>query len=386
MDELSDISIQTNMNENPSSLQTVVSDSELNLTSLVSDIPQVQSIIQDNYPVVSSQVNAPFVEVTSVNGKTGDVITEALIGEFNSNTYYPRNTLISYNGNLYWAKNNFTSSTLFNIDNWNLLESSGVSEWADIKNKPSFSDVAFSGSYDDLLDKPAQVKVNNGILSVKQNSVSVGSFGANSDADIDINIVTPTKTSDLTNDSGFVEEEELAAVAKSGEYNDLINRPSIPSKLSELENDKYFVYTDSPVVRTNIIPDVTHSRLADNSVHTNNIDWSNFMEVHTSALTTNTGTGSSYADIIKFENLDPSYTYFCIATIWVNNTTGSIKDLDTYIQGVRTDEFVLTMQHYWNVLTSHAVMKPSPSGVLKLRYNSNGTTPNRITFTIIRIS
>lgn len=44
----------------------------------------------------------------------------------------------------------------------------------------------------------------------------------------------PTKTSELTNDgedgtSSYVEEDELAAVAKTGSYNDLDNKPTIPT-------------------------------------------------------------------------------------------------------------------------------------------------------------
>ena len=44
----------------------------------------------------------------------------------------------------------------------------------------------------------------------------------------------PTKTSDLTNDgadntSTYVEADELAAVATSGSYNDLLNKPTIPT-------------------------------------------------------------------------------------------------------------------------------------------------------------
>lgn len=67
-----------------------------------------------------------------------------------------------------------------------------------------------------------------------------------------VNIVVPTKTSDLTNDSGFITEDDipawakaaskptytyaeitekptLATVATSGSYNDLSNKPTIPS-------------------------------------------------------------------------------------------------------------------------------------------------------------
>lgn len=64
-----------------------------------------------------------------------------------------------------------------------------------IKHKPDLKAVATSGSYTDLTDKPT----------------------------------IPTKTSELTNDSGFVESSDLAAVATSGDYDDLLNTPTIPA-------------------------------------------------------------------------------------------------------------------------------------------------------------
>ena len=61
----------------------------------------------------------------------------------------------------------------------------------------------------------------------------------------------PTKTSDLTNDSGFLTQHQdisgkantadLASVATSGSYNDLSNKPSIPTKTSDITNDSGFV-------------------------------------------------------------------------------------------------------------------------------------------------
>lgn len=64
-----------------------------------------------------------------------------------------------------------------------------------IKHKPDLKAVATSGSYTDLTDKPT----------------------------------IPTKTSELTNDSGFVESSDLATVATSGDYDDLLNKPTIPA-------------------------------------------------------------------------------------------------------------------------------------------------------------
>lgn len=51
----------------------------------------------------------------------------------------------------------------------------------------------------------------------------------------------PSKTSDLTNDSGFVVGSSLSSVATSGSYNDLSNKPTIPSKTSDLTNDSGYI-------------------------------------------------------------------------------------------------------------------------------------------------
>ena len=53
----------------------------------------------------------------------------------------------------------------------------------------------------------------------------------------------PTKTSDLVNDSNFVQSDELANVAFSGSYLDLIDQPVIPQNTSDLVNDSNFAYT-----------------------------------------------------------------------------------------------------------------------------------------------
>ena len=80
--------------------------------------------------------------------------------------------------------------------------------------KSSLSDVAFSGDYEDLSDKPT----------------------------------IPTKTSDLDNDSGFITKDvndltyytlssNLSSVATSGNYNDLSNKPTIPDVSNFITKD-----------------------------------------------------------------------------------------------------------------------------------------------------
>ena len=79
---------------------------------------------------------------------------------------------------------------------------------------------------------------NDGTLTIQKNGSTVGTFSANQATDETINLSVPTKTSDLTNDSGFItgvawddvsNKPTFAAVATSGSYDDLSNKPTIPT-------------------------------------------------------------------------------------------------------------------------------------------------------------
>ena len=100
---------------------------------------------------------------------------------------------------------------------------------AQILNKPTLATVATSGSYNDLSNKPTIPTVNNATLTIQKNGTTVKTFTANASTNVTANITVPTKTSDITNDSNFVASGDLATVATSGSYNDLSNKPTIPT-------------------------------------------------------------------------------------------------------------------------------------------------------------
>ena len=83
--------------------------------------------------------------------------------------------------------------------------------WNDVADKPSFATVATSGSYNDLSNKPTIPTVNNATLTIQKNGTTVKTFTANASSNVTANISVPTKTSDLTNDSGFLTLESLEA-------------------------------------------------------------------------------------------------------------------------------------------------------------------------------
>ena len=83
------------------------------------------------------------------------------------------------------------------------------------------------------------------LLSGKANSSDLSTVATTGSYTDLINKPTiPTKVSELQNDSGYVPGSSLATVATTGSYTDLSNKPTIPTKVSELQNDSGYV-TDS---------------------------------------------------------------------------------------------------------------------------------------------
>lgn len=116
----------------------------------------------------------------------------------------------------------------------------------------------------DLSNYYNKTEVDN-LLSAKVNSSDLSTVATSgSYNDLSNKPTIPTKTSDLTNDSNFVSSSDLSnsyytktqtdnllnlkantndlsTVATSGSYNDLSNKPTIPTKTSDLTNDSNFV-------------------------------------------------------------------------------------------------------------------------------------------------
>lgn len=87
----------------------------------MNDYPQIRTTIMENVIPVTTVIDAPWVSVTSLNGMTGDVIVNPIVNSFAPNTHYAKDSLIVYNQNLYSAKNDFTSGSTFDANDWNML-------------------------------------------------------------------------------------------------------------------------------------------------------------------------------------------------------------------------------------------------------------------------
>ena len=169
-------------------------------------------------------------------------------------------------------------------------------DYADLENKPTL----FSGKYIDLLDKPTIPSktseltndsnfVDTIALATKANLTHSHSYSDLEDKpilfsgaykDLTGKPTIPTKISELTNDSSFATTSQLntelnkkantshthvysdildAPVSFSGNYNDLINKPTIPTKISDLENDENFATTSQLNSGLNTKANSTHT-------------------------------------------------------------------------------------------------------------------------------
>jgi len=111
-------------------------------------------------------------KITSTNKLSADLISDGT-----TNKAYTATEKTKLNGIAAGAEVNVQSD-------WNVVDSSSD---AFIKNKPT---------------------IGNGTLTIWQNQTSKGTFTANQNSASDITITVPTKTSDLTNDSGFLTQHQ----------------------------------------------------------------------------------------------------------------------------------------------------------------------------------
>lgn len=138
----------------------------------------------------------------------------------------------------------------------NKINSGGGSvDWSDIENKPSDYPPS-SHHHDDRYYTETEIDT---ALNGKADVNSLSSVATTGDYDDLIDKPTiPTRISDLTNDSDFIEKSNTTGLVKndgtidttsystfSGSYNDLSNKPSIPSSSSDLSDGSDLVKKSS---------------------------------------------------------------------------------------------------------------------------------------------
>lgn len=106
-----------------------------------------------------------------------------------------------------YAEPAFTKNTAFNK---NFGTTSGtVCQGNDSRLSNARTPTAHTHTKSEITDFPTISTVNNGTLTIQKNGTNVQTFTANQSSNVTANITVPTKTSDLTNDSGFITSADL---------------------------------------------------------------------------------------------------------------------------------------------------------------------------------
>ena len=183
---------------------------------------------------------------------------------------------------------------LHSHSNKNVLDGITSTEVENWNNKSEFS-----GDYNDLINKPTLHSHSNKTILDNITASKVSLWDSKSDFSGSYNDLTdtptiPTKTSDLINDSNFVNSSDLNKKADKtelhshinktildnissddidnwnsktsfdGNYNSLTNKPSIPTKTSDLINDNNFVNTTQ--LNTKVDKKTGYSLVADSEI------------------------------------------------------------------------------------------------------------------------
>lgn len=145
----------------------------------------------------------------------------------------------------------------FNEDDFTLTEINGALEVTAV-DKP----VTVPTKTSDLTNDSgfiSQAAIGNGILKIQKNGVDIGTFAANQNTDITANIIIPTKISELQNDSNF------------------ITNANIPTKTSDLTNDSGFIKASEANIFTLVQTFSNPNGIKTNRVHNlNNNAWYDF--------------------------------------------------------------------------------------------------------------
>ena len=153
--------------------------------------------------------------------------------------------------------NNYTTIDKTKVDNAVLTSAQTLT---DAQKSQARSNIgagtsSFSGSYDDLINKPTIPTVNNGTLTIQKNGEDVQTFTANQSTNVIANITVPTSTNDLTNNSGFITK---AVNDLTNYYNksNTYSKTEIDGLISSAKSGRFVVVDSLPT--TNIKTDVIY--------------------------------------------------------------------------------------------------------------------------------
>lgn len=183
--------------------------------------------INFNIPTTASDVNA-LPDTTTINDLTTTAQQNAIDSGANTSNI----------GQIATNTSNISSLSTTVTNNYNTLDDRITSEVSTLNSSIGTETTNRQNADNNLQSQIDAIVIGNGTLTIQNNSVDVDTFNANATSNKTINIVTPTKTSDLTNDSGFIDSSALSGLATQTDLtNGLATKQDTISDLSTIRSN-----------------------------------------------------------------------------------------------------------------------------------------------------
>ena len=153
--------------------------------------------------------------------------------------------------------NNYTTADKAKVDNAVLTSAQTLTDTqkSQARSNIGAGTSSFSGSYNDLKNKPTIPTVNNGTLTIQKNGANVQTFTANQSTNVTANITVPTSTNDLTNNSGFI-TKAVSDLTNYYNKSNTYSKTEIDGLISSAKSGRFIVVDSLPT--TNIKTDVIY--------------------------------------------------------------------------------------------------------------------------------
>ena len=387
-----------------SDLATVATSGSYNDLSNKPTIPTV------NNATLTIQKNGTNVQTFTANAsanKTANITVPTAVSELTNDSGYLSGTVPIENGGTnattrLGALKNLTNQSVstaatFFLTITNSWGKGGYTSVADAKTVLGLKDLAYIAKDGDSSTKylrgdgqwiafPTIPTVNNATLTIQKNGTTVKTFTANASSNVTCNITVPTKTSDITNDSNFVASSDLATVATSGSYNDLSNKPTIPTvnnaTLTIQKNGttvKTFTANASSNVTCNITVPTALSDLTDDATHrivtdTEKSTWN--AKASTSTATSSANGLMSSTDKSK---LDGIRVRSCIVGQSGNTTSNPWFKFATLTASSANGDWIATflVEDTYGAVTGNTVYSTNCAGIFRVRIRTGKNSNNK---------
>lgn len=191
-----EIAITSDLSNEVSRAKSVENELSANITNEINRAITTESSMNENFSTLISNLTERLNTLADSDDTTLDQLSEIVAYIKNNKNLIDGVTTNKVDK----VDGKGLSTNDYTTDEKNKL--SGIASGAEVNVQADWN-ITDANSDDYIKNKPTIPTVNNGTLTIQKNGTNVQTFTANQSGNVTANITVPTKTSELTNDSGF---------------------------------------------------------------------------------------------------------------------------------------------------------------------------------------